>query len=580
MYIASAHSSSHPQIQKYDLDSGGALALRWGTAGTGPGQLGNELHGIDTDAAGNVYVADAQRLMVHVYTSQGVWLRDFGGPGTGLGQFSGDLRGLAIDKVNGWVYVVDAEGGQIEKFDLAGNPLAHWGSVGSGPGQYADGGRQAAVDGSGHLWVADYGNFRFFEYDSNGTLLNTYPGPAQPPAPGHLSEVRDVAVDPTTGNVWTADSWDNRFQEFAPDGRLLGYWGQRNSHPPYGMDYPRGIGVDPATGNVWVSDTRESLIRVYDKAGNYLFDVGTGLYSSAPGSFRFPLDIEFFAGKAYVSDWGQLSAGSGNAQCRLKMLDASSGTELSSITVCNNGLAVDPATGNIYTVSSITNTVTIFDPQGVQIGHFGSPGTGNGQFRSAWDADISGGILYVTDARLQSVQAFTLGGAFLGKWGSRGQRATQFVGPSGISHDSAGRLYIADAGNGRVSVFDPGAVGAPDSSKPALTISSPTSGQVLAAVSPALITGTVNDVNQIGTVEVALSNRGTGLWWNARIATWQPTLCWNLASIVSSAPTSGTFEFAMVGVTRGANYQATARAIDPWGNSSKVRPTVAFSISA
>ena len=579
LYVASGHSSTHPSIQKYDLDNGYALVTRWGTLGTGPGELGGELHGVDTDAAGNVYVADAARLMIHVYTADGVWLRDFGGPGTGLGQFTGDLRGLAIDEANGWVYVVDAEAGQVEKFDLAGDPLAHWGSVGSGPGQYSDGGRQATLDGAGHLWVADYGNFRFFEYDSNGVLLNTYPNPAQPPPAGHLSEVRDVAVDPSTGNVWAAYAWNNRFQEFAPDGSLLGVWGQRNSHPPYGMDYPRGIAVDPATGDVWVSDTRESLIRVYDRSGNYLFDVGTGLYSSDPGSFRFPLDIEFFAGKAYVSDWGQLTATSSNVECRLKILDATTGVELSSITVCNNGVAVDPATGNIYTVSSIFNKVSVFNPAGVQIGQFGSPGTGDGQFRFAWDADISNGILYVTDSRAPSVQAFTLAGTFLGKWGTKGQRASQVMAPSGISHDAQGRLYIADASNNRIAVLDPNTVGTPDTSKPSLAISLPRANQVLPAVSPALVTGTVIDADQVGMVEVAILDRSSGLWWNAKIALWQPTMTWNLASMTSSAATSGTFEFPLVGVSRRGSYRAIARAIDPWGNISATK-AVSFTTSA
>jgi hypothetical protein len=89
----------------------------------------------------------------------------------------------------------------------------------------------------------------------------------------------------------------------------------------------------------------------------------------------------------------------------------------------------------------------------------------------------------------------------------------------------------------------------------------------------------VNDPNRIGTVEVALSNPGTGLWWNAKIASWQATICWNLASSVSVVPTSGTFEFPFVGVTRGGAYRATVRAIDPWGNLSTKRPSVAFSIS-
>ncbi len=156
------------------------------------------------------------------------------------------------------------------------------------------------------MWVADYGNFRFFEYDSNGTLLHTYPDPAQPPVDGRFAEVRDVAVDPVTGNVWGADAWNNRFQKFAPNGSFLGTWGIRNSNPPYGMDYPRGVAVDPDTGYLWVADTREHVIRVYAQDGTYQFSVGSGLDSSASGSFRLPMDIEFYDGKAYVSDYGLL----------------------------------------------------------------------------------------------------------------------------------------------------------------------------------------------------------------------------------------------------------------------------------
>ena len=581
-YVASGHASTHPRIEKYDLDNGDALVATWGTPGTGPGQFGKELHGIDTDAAGNVYVADSDRRMVHVFTSTGTWLRDFGGPGSGVGQFTGDLRGLVIDRTNGWVYVVDAEAGQIEKFNLQGNPLGNWGSVGTGIGQYADGGREAAVDGSGHVWVADYGNFRFFEYDSNGTLLHTYPDPSEPPVDGHFAQVRDVAVDPASGNVWAADSWNDRFQEFGPTGAFLGTWGLRNSHPPYGMDYPRGIGVNPATGDVWVADTRESVIRVYDRSANYLFSVGSGITSGDPGSFRLPMDIEFFGGKVYVADYGQLYSGDPNATCRVKILDASTGTELTSIATCNNGLAIDPATGNLYVVSWLNDNVKEFNPAGTLVNTFGSAGTGDGQFQNAWDADIANGVLYVTDTLLQRVQAFTLGGTFLGKWGGiRGQHSGQFSGPSGITHDAAGRLYVADAGNDRISVFDPSKALTADTSKPVVKLTAPTAGQVLPALSPAMVRGSVTDTKAIGTVEVAVQNLATGGWWNAKVSVWQSQQAWNLASIVSTAPVSGTFEFGVVGIGRGGHYKALARGIDPWGNlSATPNPTVRFSTTS
>ena len=137
--------------------------------------------------------------------------------------------------------------------------------------------------------------------------------------PGGFAQVRDVAVAPD-GTVWAADTWNNRFQRFAPDGTFQATFGRRNSHPPYGMDYPRGIAVNPANGEVWVSSTRDHFIRVYDASGTtYLRTVGNGADSTAAGSFRWPMDVEFAGANAWVADY---------TSCKLKKVDAATGAEL------------------------------------------------------------------------------------------------------------------------------------------------------------------------------------------------------------------------------------------------------------
>ena len=178
------------------------------------------------------------------------------------------------------------------------------------------------------MWVADYGNFRFFRYSPDGTLLASYPWPAGEPVAGGFAQVRDVAVAPD-GTVWAADTWNNRFQRFAADGTFQAAFGRRNSHPPYGMDYPRGIAVNPVTGEVWVSSTRDHIIRVYDASGEtYLRTVGNGADSTAPGSFRWPMDVEFSGTAAWVSDY---------TSCRLKKVNAATGAELLSISSATTG---------------------------------------------------------------------------------------------------------------------------------------------------------------------------------------------------------------------------------------------------
>jgi sugar lactone lactonase YvrE len=576
LWVADSHywntATSPSKIRKYSLGSTPQEVLSFGTHGSGPGQLGSDVHGISTDNTGNVYVADAPNRNVHVFSPTGAWLRDFGSSGTlsQIGRFTGDLRGLEIDRVNGWVYVVDAQAGQIEKFDLAGNPLAHSGSEGSGPGQFGDGARELAVDNSGHLWAADYGNYRIFEYDTSGAFLRALPDPAQPPPPGNFSQNRDVAVDPVNGDVVVADSWNNRFQRFGPDGSFLGAWGARNSHAPYGMDYPRGIAVEPVSRNVWVSDTRDQLIRVYDTAGGYLRTLGTGVSSESPGAFKWPMDIEFAAGKAYVSNYSGAT---------VRILDVTSGNEIGTISGSNNGVAVDPASGNIYVLSWSRDRVSAYTANGSFIRSFGSSGTGSGQFQNPWDIDIVNQTVYVTDANLGRVQAFDLNGTYLGQWGTKGTGAFQFNGPSGISHDAAGNIYVADAGNNRVQVFST-AVPKPngDSVAPAGTLTFPLKNAVLAAVSPALVRGAASDAVGVAKVEVAVKDTVRNVWWNANDAVWQPLRAFNSAAWAGSSATSVTYDFSFIAIERSGRYSALTRATDTSGNTV-ITPAVPFSIS-
>ena len=237
--------------------------------------------------------------------------------------------------------------------------------------------------------------------------------------------------------------------------------------------------------------------------------------------------------------------------------------------MCHNGAAIDPATGNIYTVSWQTDRVEVFAPDGSPITTFGSSGTGPGQFHYAWDADIVDGVLYVTDSKLARIQAFDLDGAFLGTWGTKGQGPYQFSSPSGISHDAAGNLYVADAENDRISVFNPAASpAASDVTAPVVAVGGPAQDAVLPAVSPAWIKGKVTDNRRIGTVEVAVQDRDTLQWWNAKLAKWQTPKVWSLAGIVANGPYSGQWSFGLVGVERGERFTATVRARDSMGNLS------------
>jgi sugar lactone lactonase YvrE len=594
LYLVNGHLSGSPsnpnKVQVYNTnETGDPEICTWGTYGSGSGDFIQAM-GIAVSPSGDVYVADASNLRVSEFDPDlssssvcmgrgytGGWVQDFG-----QGDFTGDLRGVAVDPVDDLLYVVDAQAGRVEEFNLDGTWITQFGSLGTGPGQFQDGGRQVTVDSEGNVWVADYSDYRFEEFTSAGTFEAAYPQPSEPPAPGFLSEARGVAVNPNDGSVWVADAWNDRFQQFAPDGSFEATYGHRASTPPYGLDYPRGIGVDPGTGNVWVLDTRDAYIRVYAEDGTYLYSLGTGLSSNAPGSFEAPVDVSFYTTDgveyAYIADYWS---------CDVTIWNASDDPPVYAgqiSNVCNNyGVSVDPSTGNVYVAVQDSFQPVLeyspFNPSGpgglTPIGQFGG-----GYLESPWGIDVVNGLVYVADVKLDDVQVFELNGSYLGKFGSKGNAAGQFNQPSELANDSAGDIYVADANVGRVQEFSysvvPPAPGS-DTTPPTVTLTSPTSKQMMPA-SEVTITGTANDNVGLGDLEVAVHNATTNLWWNGSLSNWSSGKEWNIAAPVCTTMASCTFSFGFVGETYGGSYTATARAVDTSGNSASTA-LVKFSVA-
>jgi len=125
----------------------------------------NFASGITTDAAGNVYVADILNARIQKFTANGTFITQWGSYGSGPGQFGGSNilvgpYGLTTDNLDN-VYVADGGNSRVEKFTSNGVYLGQWGAVGSGPGQFgadspADIGR--SPDGQGFYVSERVGN--------------------------------------------------------------------------------------------------------------------------------------------------------------------------------------------------------------------------------------------------------------------------------------------------------------------------------------------------------------------------------------------------------------------------------------
>ncbi|MBJ7528807.1 MAG: hypothetical protein JHD04_04685 [Nocardioides sp.] len=513
------------------------------------------IYGIDTDAAGNFWLTDTFNNRILKYSPTGSYLATYGADVLG-----GDARGMAVDDARNRLYVSVPTTGVVEVFDLQGNHVDTLGAgAGTGPLNLGSP-RQPAVAPDGTVYVAEYGNARVHRFTATGEDAGFFPRPAQPAVAGQLGEPRDVDVDDQTGDVWVADSWNQRFQRFAPTGAFIGTWGTRSASPTYGMNYPRGIGVDPVSRRVWVANQRGHHIKRYEYDGSFVDQLGSAESDSAdPGSFRWPLDIEFQAGRAIVTD---------RNSSKVKILDAASGTEIGQITRAgNHGGAIDPATGNVFLADG--TKVYVYNPTGTTLlTSFGTSGTGDGQFRHIWDMVVSNGVLYVTDDLASRVQAFTTSGTFLGKWGGYGQGAYQFKNPSGIATDDEGLLYVADAGNDRVMVFDPArARGGSAWPPPTTTLTYPGQGATVPA-RPVRFSGTVTDETGVASVQVAVQDTGTGLWFDAGNSTWSTTQTWALSPLVGDTARSMTWAWSFIGVEYSGSFHAEVRGVDVAGNAS------------
>jgi len=202
--------------------------------------------GMAVDRSGYIYVADPFNESIKKFSSKGGFLREWGSPGNGNGQFYG-LQDLAVDS-QGYVYATDTFNSRIQKFNSDGVFLAKWTSS----RLYMPLG--IAVDRSGNVYVTEGEVNRVLKFSSNGALLAEWGSGVG------LYSPFGIAVD-NQGNVYVADTYNNRIVKFSPNGALLANWGREGDDRGEFVN-PEGIAVD-SQGYVYVADTGNLRIQKF-----------------------------------------------------------------------------------------------------------------------------------------------------------------------------------------------------------------------------------------------------------------------------------------------------------------------------
>jgi len=277
---------------------------------------------IAVDASGNFYVADAFNNAVRKVTSGGI-VTTLAGNGT-LGYVDGtgaaaqfySPQGLAVD-ASGNVFVADYGNNIIRKITPAGVTTS---LAGSGNAGYADGTGNLAVfksprgitiDGSGNLYVADLGNNIIRKVSSAGVVTSIvgYIGGGYIDSTSYYAYFKTpsgIAVDATGANLYVTDQGNHAIRKVVLSTTgvttLAGTPAQSTV-----LNSPNGIVID-ASGNIYFVDTTGRIMELtankvlYTLAGN-----GTAGYADGTGAaalFNSPQGLVFYQGNLYVIDSG------------------------------------------------------------------------------------------------------------------------------------------------------------------------------------------------------------------------------------------------------------------------------------
>ncbi len=134
IYVADGYGSNN-RIAKFTKD--GDFVKTWGRTGSGQGEF-NGIRGIGTDAAGNLYVADAGNKRIQVFDGEGTFKSQITGVGTpqaicvsgGSTQYLYSSNSNDSESMNnGEIYKVRLNGQVVGKFGKAGKLAKEFGMV-------------------------------------------------------------------------------------------------------------------------------------------------------------------------------------------------------------------------------------------------------------------------------------------------------------------------------------------------------------------------------------------------------------------------------------------------------------------
>jgi uncharacterized protein (TIGR03437 family) len=523
-----------PAGNLYIADAGDN-AIRKVTAATGiitsvvaTGDSLYKANGAALDTSGNIYVVDSDAAVIRkvaattgiVTIVAGNGTLGFSGDGGAATSASFDLpTGLAVDS-SGNIYIADAGNERIRKVTAATGIITTVAGSGMRSGLLGDGGAASsasfynptgvAVDSSGNIYIADYGDQSIRKVTAATGIITTVAGECcgviddgdgGPATSAYLAETYGVAFD-VSGNLYIAEFNGERIRQVAAttgiietvagDG-MYGDTGDGGAATSASLGQPSGIAVD-SSSNFYITELYGNRVRKVAAATGIITTVagnGKASFSGDGGAatsagLNSPNGVAVDAsGNLYIADFlnnriRRVAAAGGIittvAGGGTSGLSGDGGPATSASFGGPNGVAVD-ASGDLYIsdygnnrirkVTAATGIITTVAGSG-PLGAIGIPISGDGGaaisatlFRPTGVAVDASGNLYISDAgnRVRKVAAATgiittiAGNGMLAFGGDGGAATSADLLPAGLTTDSRGNIYVADTTNNRVRLL-------------------------------------------------------------------------------------------------------------------------------
>jgi sugar lactone lactonase YvrE len=386
-----------------------------------------EYPALAADTDGFVYVGDKYTQTIFKYSKTGTLVTQWGGQGSGDGQFTG-LTSIGVGP-DASVYVADCSG--IQKFDGSGNFLSRFATDFSCV--------EAVTVDAGSLYALVRENdrtIRVRKFDPAGTL--------DPLWQDHGGEdfwyTNGLAVG-SDGSIYVADIDGARLQRFDGDGNFVWKRGQYSNI--YGPLRPQLVAVGE-DGSIFAGDGDGNLLKLNKDLGSVS---QAGFAAVSDGHFSYPDHVTADSlGSLYITDQSnrmQKFDSSGNFLASWEIPGTSSGQYYQT-----NGIAT--GTGGRVHLLGQDGRVMTFD--------------GNGSLLYDWCGDgellgIAAGpgeSLYLSFWRYdqRGVQKVDKDGTILTQWGTQGTGDGEFDIPGSIAVGQDGAVYVVDNGNSRIQKFD------------------------------------------------------------------------------------------------------------------------------